>query len=337
MGVITRSIFNGLILAVMVTGALLTVSGYAFLKIGAEGAHQTQQTARARGVEIANALAAMAGERFDRDMAVKLSSVMHQVVLQSNQENTDFIVDEILLLNATNDLMAHNDVALLAEDAAARADFDDDKYMNALTAPLREPTRVDSIETTEFAGIPLYGLIAALSPANGESLGGAFPEKITTRTHISSAVFPVDQELPAGAIHMFVTHKSTNQFVTALRQYTIDTLIMIAAFVFLITFIMILLMSLSFREDEARPRAVRGNAGRGGRTRGAAAPRGKSIVLETPESQTSDDAGLAPPLRETVLNPRPANRSRRRPPLPGPAGSRDGIFAEERHYSTRAP
>lgn len=330
MGVITRSILNGLILAIMVTVALLTVSGYAYLSVGAEAVRQTQQISRARGVEIGNALAKMAGERFDRDMAVKMSAVMQQVVMQSNQQNSDFIIDEILLLDASSDLMAHNDVALLAE--GAQAHFEDDKYSQALRANFREPTRVTSIETRKFDGIPLYGLVSAFSPATGDSLGSRYPEKITTRTHVSIAVFPVDQELPAGAVHMFVTHKSTNRFVEALRKYSIDTLTMAAAFIFLITFIMILLMSLSFRESDSGPRRNRApGKGRGSRGPGAATGRGpKSIVLDTPEPEEESAAGLAPPLRGSVLSARPANRSRRRAPLPGPAAHREPILASER-------
>ncbi len=324
MGAITRSILIGMLLAIMITVALFTVSSYAILSIGAEGVRQSQQIARSRGVEIANALATMAGERFDRDMAVKMSAVMHQVVLQSNQQNSDFIVDELLLLNATNDLMAHNDVALLAEGASA--DFSDEQFESALTAPLREPTRVESIEKKEFEGIPVYGVISALWPAGGDSISERFPEKITTRTRISTAVFPVDQELPAGSVHMFVTHKSTNRFVQGLRQFSVDTLLMIAAFVFLISFIMILLMSVSFREDDVPVRGRRRSGAGSARRRTP----GKSIVLETPadDDQAGEAAGLlASPRRDTVLNTRPANRVRRRPPLPGPAAAmEDGVF-----------
>ncbi|MCR9143058.1 MAG: hypothetical protein NXI24_12465 [bacterium] len=324
MGVITRSILNGMLLAFLVTAALLTVSGYAFLTIGAEGVRQAQNSTRDRGVEITHALATMAGEKFDRDMAVKMSAVMYQIVRQSDQKSSNYIVDELLLLTATNELMAHNDVALLAEGARSPDDYSDEKYTKALNGSVQLPTRVNSIDEKDFAGVPFYGLVGALIAGADESIGRAFPEKITTRTHISTAVFPVDQELPSGSVHMFVTHTSTNDFVAALRKVSIDTLIMTAAFVFLITFIMILLMTLSFREEDDRPRRARRPDT--GRRRSAGGGR-KSIVLETPEGES--DEGIAPPVRETVLDPKPANRARRRSPLPGPAGG-PGILDEER-------
>ena len=312
MGVITRSILNGLVLAVLVTVALLTTTGYIFLTVGARSVERDQAIARSRGVELGVALATVAAEKFDRETAVRLSSIMERVVWFSRVQDSDFVVDEIMMLGASGDLMAHNDVALLASGAEKK--FDEEKYSDALHLPSREPFSVEAIEKKSYQGIPLYNMVRALSPKTGDSLGNRFPEKITTRTHISVAVYPVDQELPAGSVHIFATHKSANRSVEALRQYSVETLTMVGGFIFLITFIMTLLMSLSFRESDAGP-ARRGPASHGG----AKKPRGgKSIVLDTPEPEDATAAGLAAPKREPVaLHPRATGGSRRAP-LPGP-------------------
>lgn len=244
--VVIRSVVAGLVLAVLLTAALFITAGYAILRLGAEGLREVQDVSRSRGVEIALAIAQMAGEKFDDDMGVKLSSVMNQVVRISQQRNEDFQVREMIMLRSDGTIMAANEITRVARDAEKK--YDGPEYTRALELLARTPSSVRATKEERTGAVPVYDLIRKVSPGVADALARSYPEKVAVEYHVIAAVYPVDEEIqPSGAVHMFVTVQSVNQYLAALKRYSINTILVAIIFVFLISFAMIALLLVAFR------------------------------------------------------------------------------------------
>jgi hypothetical protein len=304
--VVIRSVVAGLVLAVLLTAALFITAGYAILRLGAEGLREVQNVSRSRGVEIALAVAQMAGEKFDDDMGVKLSSVMNQVVRISQQRNEDFQVREMIMLRSDGTIMAANEITRVARDAEKK--YDGPEYARAMELLARTPTSIRATKEERTGAVPVYDLIRKFSPGLADALARSYPEKVAVEYHVIAAVYPVDEDIqPAGAVHMFVTVQSVNQYLAALKRYSINTILVAILFVFFISFAMIALLLLAFR-------------GAAGAAPASAASGEDDVLEEFPQSHAepivssrlSDDHGAEihvrpsePPLPEIHAAPAP--------------------------------
>lgn len=312
MNVIARSFLNSMILAILVSTALLVSTGYVFFTVGSIGLKETQDLARDRGIEVGLAIAQLAGERFEGERSVKLSSVMGRVVEVSESRFEDFVVNEIFMTDIDGTIIAHSNVALLAE--GSENPYKGEEFDRILSLSKMSSTRTRVLEEKDVEPIPLFHAVANLSDQFGFMLKKTFPAKVTTKYHIGAAVFPVDQELPAGAVHMFVTVNTMNQYVTALRHYSVDTLLMVTGFIFFVAFIMFFLMNLTFRDTGVVAQARR------------VPPASRRAVLD--EEEETDEGILAPAHEPVNTASRPSRSSGRRAAvLPEP--EQDPIFAED--------
>ncbi len=310
MNVIARSFLNSMILAILVTAALLTSTGYVFFTVGSIGLKEAKDLARSRGMEVGLAIAQLAGERFEGEASVKLSSVMGRVVEVSESRFEDFVVNEIFMTDIEGRLIAHSNVALLADEA--QNPYGGEDFERILSLSKRSPARIRVLKEKDIEPIPLFHAVGSLSEELGAMLKKTFPAKVTTEYHVGAAVFPVDQELPAGAVHMFVTVNTMNEYVTALRHYSVNTLMMVAGFVFFIAFIMFFLMNLTFRDT-------------GEVQRRRSPPAARRAVLD---EEDEGDEGILAPKHEPVQTARRPSRASggRAAVLPEP--EMDPIFDE---------
>lgn len=316
-----RSIISGFILSILLTLAFGTTIGYLLFTVGSQGLRETRQVSTARGAEIALALAEMSADRGTEDpgvFAVRLSSVMDKIVTVSEAYFNDFQVNSIFLVSADGRLQAHNEVALLARDETnpfngadfertlkiSRKQLDEElDRLLRLTRFDRDAYLVRELESRPTNIVPFFQAIKSTFPRYAGKLEAWFPETVVTRYHIGVPVFAQDEDLAAGAVHMFITVRSTNDYVAALRKYSMQTLAMAAGFVFFITTLMVLVMMLAFRGGDA-----------GVDTATRARRQAVAVLEESPPSAGGDLlAGERAPV------PVPIEETRRRAhPLPDP-------------------
>ncbi len=241
-----RSILVGLLISLMASLALFVVAAYVLLRLGGSGLRELQQVSRSRGMEAALAVSQMASERFDSDMAVKLSSVMNEIVTISRQRDERFQVQQMFMLRADGTLMAANEIARVASDSEVK--FNQPEYTSALELPARSPVRVRELKSEPTAAAPIYAAARKISAPFGEWLSAAYPEKVVSEYHISVAVYPVDEELlAAGSVHLFARSTATNGFMQSLARYSVRTLVLVISFSFLLTAAILFLLLAAFR------------------------------------------------------------------------------------------
>ncbi|MCB1316602.1 MAG: hypothetical protein KDK27_11640, partial [Leptospiraceae bacterium] len=245
--VLVRSFLNCFILSVFLIGGVIGLVGYSLFSIGREGLRESRSVSEARGRELAAALAQMAGENEGAEnYRVKMSSVMHEIVRRSREENAGFQVDEVFLLGVSGNVIAHSDVAKMAENADV--DYTDKYYRDTLARPEEQPFAIDRIDEETFSHGVLYEQLDEGAPQLARKLRSIFPERVTTRYRISRAVYSVDQRVPSGGIHMTVTNTTINAYVNMLKSYTLKSLGLGLALVVFITTLMFFLISLTFRK-----------------------------------------------------------------------------------------
>ncbi|MCB1318824.1 MAG: hypothetical protein KDK34_01150, partial [Leptospiraceae bacterium] len=245
--VLVRSFLNCFILSVFLIGGVIGLVGYSLFSIGREGLRESRSVSEARGRELAAALAQMAGENEGAEnYRVKMSSVMHEIVRRSREENAGFQVDEVFLLGVSGNVIAHSDVAKMAENADV--DYTDKYYRDTLARPEEQPFAIDRIDEETFSHGVLYEQLDEGAPQLARKLRSIFPERVTTRYRISRAVYSVDQRVPSGGIHMTVTNTTINAYVNMLKSYTLKSLGLGLALVIFITTLMFFLISITFRK-----------------------------------------------------------------------------------------
>ncbi|MBX7057151.1 MAG: hypothetical protein K1X75_03725 [Leptospirales bacterium] len=240
-----RSLIVGILISLAASAGILSVAGYSLLRLGASGLREVQSLSRARGMEAALAVSQMASEKFDDEMAMKLSSVMNEIVSISAQRNDSFQVTEMLMLRADGSLMAANEIARVARDSERK--YSESEYTSALELPARSPLRVREVKLQPTAAAPIYNAVRKLSPSAGEWLARVYPEKIVSEYHVSVAVYPVDEELtPSGAVHLFARSTAANRFMENVSRYSVRTLILSLSLCFILTALTIFLLLVSF-------------------------------------------------------------------------------------------
>ena len=247
--VFQRSLLGAVLLAFLLTVGLLFLSGYIFFRLGNLGLEESARLTRGRGEELAAAIAQLASEvdLLEGDSQVQLSSVMAEMVRRSNERNVSFTVDEVALLSASGEVIAHNEVALVAHDA--ETDFASEEYTAVLGRTERDPTIVRVVGQESVEHIALFQSIQEAVPALGEWMAPLFPSAVNTKYHIARAVFSPNQDVPRASLHLFASAHNVNKYVTSLETYSVETLAMLAGFIFLVTMVLFLFMILGFRAE----------------------------------------------------------------------------------------
>lgn len=211
-------------------------SGKAFIE-------EIQNQTKNRAIEITNALDAMSGESIYYDNMISLSSVMTKIMENNNQRNDPYKIKEIFLLDQRNNLLAHNDITKLAKDFQPK--YDPTKYKLGTILFSGSPIGLEIIGKTkiQFPEVitklnsftkPFFDIEKQIT----HWIEKYIPDLLANEFHLYSSVYPPDELLPKGSLHLLIE----NQGITPLVSYWIKQVF----FVFFLSFLIFIILFIIF-------------------------------------------------------------------------------------------
>lgn len=232
-------IFLILFLGLLVPIIYIFQSGKAFIE-------EIQSQTKNRAIEITYALDAMSGESIYYDNIISLSSVMTKIMENNNQRNDPYKIKEIFLLDEKNNLLAHNDITKVAKDFQPK--YDPTKYKLGVILFSGSPVGLQVIGKTkiQFPEVvtkfnaftkPFFDIEKQIS----EWIEKYIPDLLANEFHLYSSVYPPDELLPKGSLHLLIE----NQGIAPLVSYWIKQVFFVS-FLSLVIFMILFLGFITF-------------------------------------------------------------------------------------------
>ena len=202
-------------------GFLLSAAASGFLLVRSAGIAEQHITliGRARGRELAVALASMAGESFSGPALVRLSATMSRVTSTSRGRADVFEIEEVALLDRDGKVRAHNDIARVA--GKAEPVFQGPKFDAVLNLPERDPVSFEVMES-KAPRLPLPDFAEEYR----DTLAPIIPElpPVPTKILINTAVFRVDEENASARLHIVARVRSGALYQSGLMWLVVEAL-----------------------------------------------------------------------------------------------------------------
>lgn len=254
---VAKFIFALLVILIVLFFAFIIPIVYMY-QSGKNFIDEIQSQTKHRALEIAFALDSMSGESIYYDNMISLSNVMTRIMENNNLKLDPYKIKEIFLLNEKKQVIAHNDIIKVAKDFQPNLDFQKYKLGTILFSgnPVKlEITGKAKIEYPEIVKKlnlvlkPLFNIEEKIQ----EWIESSLPDLLANEFHIYTSVYPPDEMLPKGSLHLIIE----NQGIGPLVSYWIRDMLLVFTLSFFVSILlffgfMIFLIMLLFKKQESQ-------------------------------------------------------------------------------------
>ncbi|MEQ8352380.1 MAG: hypothetical protein RH862_12895 [Leptospiraceae bacterium] len=211
-------------------------AGYFIYRDGAEMVGEVQNQARSRASQLTVALGAQASEATSSEALVSLCETMKQLVQDSQEAARGFVVEKTFLIDLEGRVLAHNDVASVAQDSGIT--YPEEKYKDVLLNARRYPLNLEVTGRTNYRpDAPLASLIPLLERY--------IPDLRANSFHVAYAVYLPDADVPSGSLHVFLRNDGIENILNLYWQNVLRTITYSLIAYGALTFILSILLALT--------------------------------------------------------------------------------------------
>lgn len=229
-------ITGSLLILILLIPAVFAPVGYILYSSGLDFSREVQRLIRARGSELAYSMATVASYSTEPENLVILSESMKEVVQNSRARSQNVFVEEAFMVNQSGELLAHNDVALLAS-GADHDRFKTEQMTNPINRSAREPMSIRPVGYSDVE--PPWYLVYFVS-----KLEEVIPDLRADRYHVAVAVHEMDIPVASFAIHLYLKGNSLPRLLERFYENLTYTLLGGFAAVIILWFFFTLLMGM---------------------------------------------------------------------------------------------
>lgn len=226
--------------------ATLLLPFYYIYQSGKNFIEEIQSQTKNRAFEIATALDTMSGESIYYDNFISLSNVLAKIVEFKNQKDDPYKILEIFLLDNQNRLLAHSNIFKVAKDHQDQYDAKKYKLGRILFAnnnidieiigysEVELPKEIAKIDSF-IPFLPMENLIKTI-------IKKSIPDLLANEFHVFSSVYPPDETLPKGSLHMMIKNYGIQPLISywIKQMFYVFVFSLITFFILLIVFVKIL-------------------------------------------------------------------------------------------------
>lgn len=204
--VLFRTIVGWIVLSLLVIPAVLLPAAFLGRWLGTAYINDISGIARGQSGELLQIIVSQSEGDLSADRLVLLASTMASLEERTMRQTQGIAaVREIALIDTKGRVLAHNDVTKIAKNTPSR--FTEDKYLK-----IAQRTRRDSIAILPIEGynpaLPSNPVARKISEAVLPEMKKMFPELFVSAYEATSAVYPVDGEIPSGGVVMVVENRA---------------------------------------------------------------------------------------------------------------------------------
>ncbi|MCE9597850.1 MAG: hypothetical protein K8S54_07770 [Spirochaetia bacterium] len=213
---IWKTIAGWIVLWLFVLPAVLLPLGFLASKLGDAYLTEAAPQARNQAVELMRLIASQAEGDLTPEKMVNMSQTMADLVQRSNTSSSGIMsIRDLALIDPKGKVLAHNDVTQIAKDTASAYTT---KEVLGLFNRLRRDSvdvRITALYTPEFSKDPLtQAIVTKFMP----QFRAAYPELLAGQYTITTAVYPIDGEVPKAGFILTVDHRSPERILGSMAS-----------------------------------------------------------------------------------------------------------------------
>lgn len=211
---------------------------------GLELINELEFETRSRSTELASTIGTLAQESEDPASMVALCQTMNAIVNGSSNRAPTLAVTEAFFINREGKVLAHNEIAKVASQSSVV--YDEKKYLDASKRWMRNPVLIEPNGSIESIDNETLNELMPL-------LQEFFPELLINRYHASFVVYPPDEIVPSGSVHLMLENNGLQGVLISFLESLISVAIISVAVHFFLWILFTIFGAVAIFKNKTEP------------------------------------------------------------------------------------